>query len=116
MATKTTSSQPNVIILSIIIFCLVVITVSSVAHTSLALKDQSQGKSQVVRQHCLNGLQNAAIEASVCTMQDLAQFNNIMYIRETQGIKAAKNSCFSLMSEAGCRGLCVAAVNCYDLQ
>ena len=98
------------------IVCLIVIAVSSVTHTSLALKDNSQGNSGVVRQHCLNGLENAAVEAGVCSINDLQRIGNIFYIRETEGIKAAKDACFTQMSLPGCKGLCVAAVNCYDIE
>ena len=58
---------------------------------------------------------NAAIEAGVCTLNDLSQFIDVLVIRETQGIKAAKTACRTLITEKGCRGLCIAAVNCYDL-
>ena len=118
MATKAKSVQctPNNIIVGIIVAAVIIIALTSLANTSLALKENSQGNSGVVRQQCLNGLQNAAVEAGVCSLQDLQNFNGIIAIRETQGIKAAKAACFSQITNQGCRGLCVAAVNCYDLQ
>ncbi|MFC1599113.1 hypothetical protein ACFL2U_03880 [Patescibacteria group bacterium] len=105
----------QIVLATIIIVSLVLISVATLTNAALALKSNSKGQSDVVRQKCLIGLENAAVEAGVCTMSDLAQFNSIIMIRETQGIKAAKDACFSRMSSPGCKGLCVAAVNCYDL-
>ena len=118
MATKSQKVQctPNNLLVGIIVAAVIIIALTSLANTSLALKGNSQGKSGVVRQQCLNGLQNAAIEVGVCSLQDLQKFNGILAIREAQGIKAAKDACFSQITNQGCRGLCVAAVNCYDLQ
>lgn len=101
---------------SVIIVSLVLIAVSSLTNAALALKNNSQGKSGVVRQQCLNGIQNAAIDVGVCSIADLQKFNQILLIRETQGIKAAKDACSSQITNQGCRGLCVAAVNCYDIR
>ena len=68
-----------------------------------------------IHQQCLAGLQQAAVESGVCSQQDLGEIGNVFYIRETQGIKAAKDACFTNITSPGCRGLCVGAVNCYDL-
>lgn len=95
---------------------LLVIAISSVTHTTLALKENSQGNSDVVRQHCITGLQVAATEAGVCSQDDLGKIPAILNLRETQGIKAAKDACFSYITNSGCRGLCVAVINCYDLE
>ena len=118
MAEKKQSnlSFPNLFLLIVVVVCLVLLTVSSLTNTAFALKSNSQGKSGVIRQNCLNGLQNAAIETGVCTFEELIKFNSILEVRESQGVKAAKDFCFSQMTSQGCRGLCVAAVNCYDLQ
>lgn len=113
---KSGLSFPNLFLMVVIVVCLLLLTVSSLTNTAFALKSNSQGKSNVVRQNCMNGLQNAAIETGICTFGELMQFNNVLAVRESQGVKAAKDICFSQMTSEGCRGLCVAAVNCYDIQ
>jgi hypothetical protein len=95
-----------------IAFSLLLITISSL--TSVALAISNQGKSDIAHQQCLNGLQAAAVESGNCTWNDLVQFNNVIYIRETQGIKAAKDACFALMSSPTCQGICVGAIHCFD--
>jgi len=100
---------------AIMIALLLIIALSTIAHTSLALKENSQGNSDVVRVQCINGLEQAAVEANVCSQDDLAKIPAILNIRETQGIKAAKDVCFSQITSPGCRGLCTAVINCFDL-
>jgi len=103
--------------INVIVIALIIIAISSVAHTTLALKENSQGKSGVVRQQCLTGLENAAVEKGLCTSAELQTFNNaILPLRESQGIKAAKDACMTQITSQGCKGICIAAVNCYDLQ
>ncbi len=93
-----------------------IIAISSLAHTTLALKENSQGKSGVVRTQCLNGLENAAVEQGLCTSAELNAFNNVILpIRESQGVKAAKDACLTQIVNQGCKGICIGAVNCYDL-
>lgn len=95
---------------------LAVIALSSLTHTALALKENSQGRSDVVREQCLNGVEHAGVEVGVCSASDLDTFNNVVLpTKATQGIKAAKDICFSQITNPGCRGLCVAAINCFDL-
>ena len=115
MAKKQPLSPLAIFIIAIIVVSLVAIAVSSVTHTTLALKQNDQGKSGNVGHQCIMGLENAAIETGNCTLDELGQFEDIMIIRETQGVKAAKEACFSTMTSKGCRGLCVAAINCYYL-
>ena len=114
---QNSSCRANSSVVAIVVALLAIIAISSLAHTTLALKENSQGNSGVVRQQCLNGIENAATEAQVCSVSDLNTFNSVIIpLRETQGIKAAKDACFSQITNQGCRGLCVAAVNCFDLQ
>lgn len=115
---KENDSLQNVLFLPMlaIALILVAIAISSVTNTALALKNNGGGNSDIAHQQCLNGLQVAAFETGNCSFDDLQQFSNIMSIRETQGIKAAKDACFSNMSSPACRGICVGAVNCYDIQ
>jgi len=101
---------------AIVVICMILIAISSLTNTALALKNSSQGKSDVAHQQCLNGLTVAAIETGNCTQSDLMKFNDIIYIRETQGVKAAKDSCFTQISSPACMGICVGAINCYYIQ
>lgn len=113
---QTLPCKPSGLILGVIVVALIIIAISSVTHTTLALKENSEGNSDVVRVHCVNGLEQAAVEAGVCSQDDLSKIPAILSLRGSQGIKTAKDACFSQITNPGCRGLCVAVINCYDLE
>ena len=98
-----------------IIVILLAIAVSLTTHNSLAIKTQSKGNSDIIRQNCLIGLEKAAREAQVCTTEEADNFDYVIYLRETQGMAVAKNYCKTVIETPGCKGLCNAAINCYDV-
>jgi len=102
---------------AVVVVSLVMIAIASLTNVALAIRnDHSNANVNVVRTQCLNGLVKAAVDSGVCSLSDLMQISGIFDVRESQGIQAAKAACFSQLVSPGCRGLCTAAINCYDLQ